>query len=60
MEGWRITTELYCLRVFLIHYTTADCYNMDEIDFLPGTSFSLSKLSEQNHAGEGIAELVKI
>lgn len=29
---------------------------MDERDFLPGTSFSLSK---NNSAGEGIAEVVK-
>lgn len=33
---------------------------MDERDFLPGTSFSLSKISEQNPAGEGIAEVVMI
>lgn len=60
MEGLRLTTELYCLRVFLVHGTTAGYYNMDERDFLPGTGFSLSKISKQNLAGEGIAEVVKI
>lgn len=60
MERWRLITELYFLGVFLIHYTTAGWYNMDERDFLPGTSFSLSKISEKNPAGEGIAEVVMI